>query len=177
MSYAIADPELIKSAATGLAAIGANLSAAHTSAAPPTLAVVPAAADEVSAGIAQLFSQYGQTYHAMAAQAAAFDERFVQHLTASAVSFAGAEASNAALLQNLAGSAASFINPAATLQGEIVNFFASVNAALGQLLNSLGGFLNALTLDALAFSALLTQFFFIYVLPVVILALNVLVLF
>ncbi|HWS93014.1 MAG TPA: PE family protein, partial [Mycobacterium sp.] len=50
MSSVIAAPELINTAATDLANIGSNLSAAHTAAAAPTTAVIPAAADEVSAG-------------------------------------------------------------------------------------------------------------------------------
>ena len=59
MSYVIAAPEMMTSAATDLATIGSTLSAAHMTAALPTAAVIPAAADEVSASIAHLFSQYG----------------------------------------------------------------------------------------------------------------------
>ena len=58
MSYVIAAPEMMAAAATDLAGIGSDLSAAHTAAAAPTVALVPAAADEVSAGIAHLFSTY-----------------------------------------------------------------------------------------------------------------------
>jgi hypothetical protein len=61
MSYVIADPEIMTSAASDLARIGSDLSAAHAAAATRTLAVIPAAADEVSTGIAQLFSGYGRT--------------------------------------------------------------------------------------------------------------------
>jgi PE family len=62
MSSLIAAPELITAAATNVANIGSTLNAAHLAAAPPTLAVVPAAADEVSASIAHLFSQHAQGY-------------------------------------------------------------------------------------------------------------------
>jgi hypothetical protein len=41
MSYVIAAPEMMTSAATDLATIGSNLSAAHIAAAAPTLAVLP----------------------------------------------------------------------------------------------------------------------------------------
>jgi len=58
MSYVIAAPEIMTSAASDLATIGSNLSAAHTAAAARTLAVMPAAADEVSVSIAHLFSQH-----------------------------------------------------------------------------------------------------------------------
>ena len=101
MSYVIAAPEIMTSAATDLATIGSNVSAAHAAAAIPTLAVVPAAADEVSASIAHLFSAHAANYQAMAAQAAAFNDQFVQHLTAGAFSYASIEAALASLLQDL----------------------------------------------------------------------------
>ena len=61
MSYVIAAPEIMTEAATDLATIGSTLSAAHLAAAAPTVAVLPAAADEVSAGIAHLFSSTPRT--------------------------------------------------------------------------------------------------------------------
>jgi PE family len=103
MSYLVATPEIMTAAATDLAGIGSNLSAAHMAAAAPTLAVIPAAADEVSAGIAQLFSQFGQDYQALAAQAAAVEEQFVQTLTASAATYASIEAFLASYLQYTIG--------------------------------------------------------------------------
>jgi Flp pilus assembly protein TadG len=94
MAYVIAAPEMMTSAASDLAAIGSNVSAAHMVAAARTTSVIPAAADEVSAGIAQLFSQHAANYQALAAQAAAFNDQFVQHLTAGAFSYASTEAFN-----------------------------------------------------------------------------------
>ena len=99
MSIVIAAPELMNTAATNLANIGSNLSAAHTAAAAQTTGVIPAAADEVSASIAQLFSAHAQDYQALAGRAAAFHQQFMQNLTASAGSYASAEAANASLLQ------------------------------------------------------------------------------
>ena len=113
MSLVTAAPELMTVAATDLANIGSTISAAHLVAATPTVAVVPAAADEVSSGIAHLFSKHAQDYQALAGQAAAFHEQFVQHLTSSAGSYASAEAASAKLLQPLAGSAASVAAAAA----------------------------------------------------------------
>src|SRR5437588_6688658 len=81
MSAVIAVPEIMTSAATDLAKIGLNLNAAHVVAATPTLAVLPAAADEVSTGVAHLFSQYAEDYQRLAGKAAAFQEQFAQHLT------------------------------------------------------------------------------------------------
>jgi hypothetical protein len=100
MSYVIATPEVMTSAATDLANIGSNVNAAHMVAAAPTTSVIPAAADEVSAGIAQLFSQHAASYQALAAQAAAFNDQFVQHMTASAGAYASIEAALASLLQD-----------------------------------------------------------------------------
>ena len=108
MSIVIAAPELINTAATDLANIGSNLSAAHAAAAAPTTGVIPAAADEVSAGIANVFSAHAQDYQALAGRAAAFHQQFTQNLTASAGSYASAEAANASLLQPLNAVAASF---------------------------------------------------------------------
>jgi hypothetical protein len=101
MSYVIAAPEIMTSAASDLATIGSNVSTAHTVAAARTLAVLPAAADEVSASIAHLFSAHAANYQATAAQAAAFDDQFVQHSTAGAFSYASIEDAIASLLQDL----------------------------------------------------------------------------
>jgi hypothetical protein len=103
MSYVIAAPDLMTSAAADLAAIGSNVSAAHLVAAARTAAVVPAAADEVSTSIAHLFSQHAASYQALAGQAAAFNGQFVQHLTAGAFSYADIEAAIASLLQDANG--------------------------------------------------------------------------
>jgi PE family len=94
MAYVIAAPEMMTVAATDLAAIGSNVSAAHLVAAARTTSVIPAAADEVSAGIAHLFSQHAANYQALAGQAAAFNDQFVQHLAAGAFSYASTEAFN-----------------------------------------------------------------------------------
>jgi hypothetical protein len=107
MSYVIAAPEFMTSAASDLATIGANIDAAHMVAAAPTTGVLAAAEDEVSAAIAALFSAHGQRFQALGAQWAAFHEQFVQALTAGAGSYVGAEASNvAAFTANPAASAA-----------------------------------------------------------------------
>jgi hypothetical protein len=65
MSYVIASPELMTSAATDFATIGSNLSAAHMAAAAPTTGVLTAAEDEVSAAIAAAFSAHGQGFQAL----------------------------------------------------------------------------------------------------------------
>ena len=98
---------MMTSAAADLATIGSNVSAAHMAAAAPTVAVLPAAADEVSASIAHLFSQHAANYQAMAGQAAAFNDQFVQTLKSGGAAYAQTETTSAALLRPLNASAAS----------------------------------------------------------------------
>jgi PE family len=129
MSYVMAAPQLVEAAATDLAAIGSALGAAHVAAATPTRVLLPAAADEVSAGIAQLFSQHADGYQKLAGQAASFHGQFTQQLTASANAYASAEAAGAALLRPAAASAASV---AATG----IPFWDQLNIAINNYINS-----------------------------------------
>ena len=96
MSSVIAAPELITTAATDLRNIGSTLSAAHAAAATPTMGVLAAAEDEVSAAIAAVFSTHGQGFQTLGAQAAAFHAQFVQALSSGAGSYVSAEAANVA---------------------------------------------------------------------------------
>lgn len=135
MSAVIAVPELIAGTATDLATIGSTLAAAHITATPATLSVLPAAADEISTGVAHLFSAYAQGYQALAGQAAAFHAQFEQHVTASAHAYVSAEAVNASALQPLTAAAGS-------VQGQLVNLF---DTAVQQIANTLTGFWNSVT--------------------------------
>jgi hypothetical protein len=119
MSCVMAAPDMMAAAATDVAAVGSTLSAAHVAAAAPTVAVIPAAADEVSASVAHLFSQHAQDYQGLAGQAAAFHEQYVQHLNASARSYAIAEGANVASLQPLNASSGASANAIAALTGPV----------------------------------------------------------
>jgi hypothetical protein len=134
MSYVMAVPEVVAAAATDVAAIGSALSAAHIAAAAPTVGVIPAAVDEVSASVAHLFSRYAQDFHALAAQAAAFHQQFVQHLHATASSYVTAEAANAASLLHMTANAGS---AAAALPSSLTSWITSLGAALSQSLSTL----------------------------------------
>ena len=79
MSFVTTQPEALSSAATALGGIGSSFSAQNAAAAAPTTGVVPAAADEVSALTAAQFAAHAQLYQAVAAQAAAIHEQFVEH--------------------------------------------------------------------------------------------------
>jgi hypothetical protein len=122
MSFVIAAPELMASAATDLAALGSTVTEAHTAAAASTVALVPAAADEVSVGITHLFSQHAAGYHAVARQAAAFHAQFAANLASGAAAYTGIEATLASLLQQVFGG---FARTAATL---LMDFITSANS-------------------------------------------------
>jgi hypothetical protein len=130
MSFLMAAPEMIGSAATDVASIGSTLSEANAAAAAPTTGIVAAASDEVSAAIAELFSGHAHAYQALGAQAAAFHERFVQALTAGARSYVGAEATNvAAFTANPVASAAAA--QVAPWQQSLYNLSSRLAALLG----------------------------------------------
>ncbi|MCV6987681.1 PE-PPE domain-containing protein [Mycobacterium shinjukuense] len=99
MSFVIAAPETVAAAAAEVAGIGSAVNAANAAAAAPTTRLLAAAADEVSAAIAALFSSHAREYQALSAQLAAFHDQFVRTLDAGAAAYAGAEAANAALLE------------------------------------------------------------------------------
>lgn len=94
MSFVITQPELLAAAAHSLAGIGATMSAQNAAAAAPTTAVVPAAADEVSAQTAAQFATHAQLYQTVSTHAEAIHQLFVSTLGAAAASYATSEASN-----------------------------------------------------------------------------------
>jgi hypothetical protein len=96
MSFVTTQPEALSSAATALGGVGSSLSTQNAAVAAPTTGVVPAAADEVSALTAAQFAAHAQLYQAVAAQAAAIHEQFVNTLATSSGSYAATEAANAA---------------------------------------------------------------------------------
>lgn len=163
MSYVLAAPEMIATAATDVAAVGSTLSAEHVAAAASTVTLLPAAADEVSVSIAHLFSRYAQDYQSLAGQAAAFHEQFVQHLNASAGSYASTEAANAASLQHLTASAGSSARSVAVSQSE-PPIVANAAWLLGQIVNVYSR-LGELPLPAPLITALQT-IWFISTLPI-----------
>jgi PE family protein len=96
MSFVTTQPEALASAAAELDSIGAAMEAGDASVATPTTAILPAAADQVSALTAAQFSAQGQLYQAVSAQALAIHEMFVTALSTSAATYAATEVANAA---------------------------------------------------------------------------------
>ncbi|AKN16426.1 PE family protein [Mycobacterium haemophilum DSM 44634] len=100
MSFVLATPDALVTAASDLAGIGSTLNAANAAAAAPTTGILAAAADQVSTQIAALFSQHAQGYQRLSAQLAAFHEQFVQAMSTSASTYAAAEANAVQTLVN-----------------------------------------------------------------------------
>ncbi|WP_155772298.1 PE family protein, partial [Mycobacterium asiaticum] len=96
MSFVVALPEALNTAAADLVGLGSALGAANHTAALRTTQVVAAAQDDVSRAIAALFSAHGRGYQALAWQAARLHGQFTQALSTAAGAYAGAEAVNAA---------------------------------------------------------------------------------
>jgi PE-PPE domain/PE family len=102
MSFTIASPDLMRTAAEEFAGVSSAIGAATDAARAKTTGLLPAAADEVSTRIAALFSGYADEYGALSTRAAAFHSAFVQALEAGAASYASAESGNVALAQQAA---------------------------------------------------------------------------
>lgn len=96
MSFVTTNPEALLAAVRNLRAVGSAMAAHSAAAAGPTVGIVPAAADEVSALTAAQFAAHAQMYQTVSAQAAAIHEMFVNTLSTSAESYAATEAANAA---------------------------------------------------------------------------------
>lgn len=101
MSYVVAAPEWVASAASDVARIGSILGAANAAAATSTSTALSAAEDEVSAAIASLFSDHGEAYQALSARVSAFHDQFAAALNQAGTAYAAAEAANANPLEAL----------------------------------------------------------------------------
>lgn len=146
MSFLIAAPEFIDAAAADLANLGSMIGSANNAVAAATMGILPAAADEVSAEIAALFSSHAVGYQQLSAQAAAFHELFVQNLAAGTGAYAAAEAN---VVQSLVSAAPTLgidlsgglAGLGASISANLAGLGASVNAALSA---SFGGSLSGL---------------------------------
>jgi hypothetical protein len=112
MSYVTTAPAAISAAATQLEGVGTSFATESAGAASSNTAIAPAAADEVSALQAGVFSTYGQLYQTISAQAQAIHQQFVNTLQQSSGSYQETEGANQAgaaanSLGNTASSAAS----------------------------------------------------------------------
>ncbi len=96
MSFVMTLPEALAAAAAKLEGIGSGMAAQNAAAAAPTTAIVPAAADQVSALQATQFSAFGNLYQSVSAQAQAIHQQLASTLGSNAGSYGAAEATNQA---------------------------------------------------------------------------------
>lgn len=95
MSYLVTTPDWVTAAAEDLAGLGSSLQEVATAASAPTTGIATAAADEVSAAVAQLFGGFGEEFQAVSAQVSAYHADFARLLNSSAAGYASAEIANA----------------------------------------------------------------------------------
>jgi PE-PPE domain/PE family len=86
-----AEPEIITGVAADIEDIGSTIKSANAAAAGATSGLVAAAADEVSAAIANLFGAYGRQYQTLNGHVAAFHDRFTQLLASAGAAYTEAE--------------------------------------------------------------------------------------
>jgi hypothetical protein len=101
MSIINVAPECVLTAAGDLSGIGSAIEAASATAASATTAVVPPAADEVSAQLATMFTAHAQTYQVAGAQAAAYHQEFAGAFAAAGARYALTEVVNSSPLQTV----------------------------------------------------------------------------
>jgi hypothetical protein len=92
MTYLVAQPQVMATAAAEVAAIGSAIDDATATAGQQIVDVASAAADEVSAATARLFNAYGRDYEAVLRQAAALHGEFAEAWTAAATAYEQTEA-------------------------------------------------------------------------------------
>jgi hypothetical protein len=139
MSFLVTAPQVLADATSDLAGLGSTISTANAAAAAPTTALVPAAGDEVSAEIARLFSAHAQGYQQLSAQVAAFHERFVQSLIASANTYAASEANAVQTLLNAVNAPAQAMLGHPPIGGGAGNAGGVVSNAVGRVESALLG--------------------------------------
>lgn len=122
MSFLTTIPEELLAAAAQLEGIGNSLTTQNAGAAAPTTAIAPAAADQVSALQAGIFSAYGGLYQQIAEEAQAMQQQFVSTLGLASGTYSQTEAANVAATtpaQDFAnGLAALFGGPVGSTNGE-----------------------------------------------------------
>ncbi len=105
MTFVLVVPEIVQTAAADLAQIGSAVRDANAAAVIPTTELAAAGADEVSAAAAALFGAQARQFQAAAARAATHYEQLVRTMSATAASYAGAEAFGSTLLADTASPA------------------------------------------------------------------------
>jgi hypothetical protein len=111
MTYMLTQPQAVAATAANVAELGSAITEANATAAGPTTGVLAAAADEVSAATANLFSSYAQEYQALTKQAAAFHSEFTRVLAAAGSAYAETEAAASGALGALTAPVQALVAP------------------------------------------------------------------
>ncbi len=114
MTYVLTQPQAVAAAAADAAGLGAAINEANATAAGPTSSVPAAAADEVSAATATLFSSYAQQFQAAIQRAVAFHSEFARLLATAGNAYAETEAAASGLLGKLTAPAQVLLAPLAS---------------------------------------------------------------
>lgn len=101
MSYVIAAPEELATAARNLANISVTINAANANAILATTEVISPGADAVSAAITALINSHGLGYQSISQQTTAFHDRFMQTVNAAAASYTTTDLTAASLLKSM----------------------------------------------------------------------------
>lgn len=96
MPYVVTTPEAMASVAVDINGVGTAITSAYGAAAQSTVGIVPAAADEVSAAIAQAFSQLGADSQVLGHKAREFYDAFTARLHAGAIAYVDRESASVA---------------------------------------------------------------------------------
>ncbi|WP_156687087.1 PE family protein, partial [Mycobacterium sp. Marseille-P9652] len=99
--YVIATPAVLAAASSDLAGVREAIVAATTAASVPTTSLLPAAEDEISSAISNLFVAYAREYQALSARAAEVHDNFVQALKVGGQLYRAQEAANTNPLQSV----------------------------------------------------------------------------
>jgi hypothetical protein len=113
-TYVLTRPQVMATAAADAAGIGSAINAANAAASGPTTGIAVAAADELSAATATLFSAYAQEYQAVIKQAGAFHDEFAQTLATAGSAYAEAEAAASGALGALTAPVRALLAPPLT---------------------------------------------------------------
>lgn len=98
VSFMSFEAEAFEDAAQDLKAVGAAIRTANAEAAASTTQLTAAAQDEVSQGIATVFSDFGQDFQALNAEVQQFGDQFVETLETGATAYATTESLNLRVL-------------------------------------------------------------------------------
>ncbi|ORA10681.1 hypothetical protein BST12_26545, partial [Mycobacterium angelicum] len=95
MAYVHVMPQALATAATDLASIGSVLSDATAAVAIPTVDIPAPAADDVSAAVTSLFSEYGQSWQAVSKETGWLHHQFIAALNGGGFKYMATELSSA----------------------------------------------------------------------------------